>query len=455
MKNLLCVAITIGMVVALGHEQASARGFGGMAGGFHGGGFHGGGISGGFHGGSFHAGGFHPSIGSIHAPSMPRPLNLSGLDGRTLPNFSNLNSRNIYSGLRSSGVRDNLLDSGNFDRGDLDRGSLDRSGLQNFSGRVSPNRTQLNHFLGLPSDAGLQALGSTHTINGYTIHHGSAHGPAGGKVHGTSIVGPQGGKIAHGGIRGPGGNVAHGSTWHGAYNDGHVGYHVGFRHVSPSSRYSQAVVVRRGFHSWSVYTPGWYRRYPGAWFAAGWAAGYAWRAATWPTVYGWFDYPYLAPVYYDYGTNIVYENNNVYVNGENAGTSAQYYNTANQLATAGTEAKAPQKADWLPLGVFAVSREDNSKTNMMMQIAVNKAGIIRGNYTDTLTGSTEELHGSVDKKTQRAAWTIGDNTSTVIETGLYNLTKDEAPALVHFGKDRTEQWLLVRVKQNEKPAASQ
>jgi hypothetical protein len=34
----------------------------------------------------------------------------------------------------------------------------------------------------------------------------------------------------------------------------------------------------------------------------------------------------------------------------------------------------------------------------------------------------------------------------VIETGLYNLTKDEAPALIHFGPDRTEQWLLVRLK---------
>ena len=44
------------------------------------------------------------------------------------------------------------------------------------------------------------------------------------------------------------------------------------------------------------------------------------------------------------------------------------------------------------------------------------------------------------------AFTVGDKTSTVIETGLYNLTKDEAPVLIHFGQDRTEQWLLVRLK---------
>jgi hypothetical protein len=45
------------------------------------------------------------------------------------------------------------------------------------------------------------------------------------------------------------------------------------------------------------------------------------------------------------------------------------------------------------------------------------------------------------------AFTVGDNQKTVLEVGLYNLTKDEAPALLHFGKDRTEQWLLVRMQQ--------
>ena len=61
----------------------------------------------------------------------------------------------------------------------------------------------------------------------------------------------------------------------------------------------------------------------------------------------------------------------------------------------------------------------------------------------------------MDKKTQRAAWTIGDNKDNVMETGIYNLTKDEAPMLVHFGKDKTEQWLLVRMDQDEQQQESQ
>ena len=50
-------------------------------------------------------------------------------------------------------------------------------------------------------------------------------------------------------------------------------------------------------------------------------------------------------------------------------------------------------------------------------------------------------------KVAQAAWSIGDNKNTVFETGAYNLTKDETAVLVHFGKDKTQQWMLARVQQ--------
>jgi hypothetical protein len=62
------------------------------------------------------------------------------------------------------------------------------------------------------------------------------------------------------------------------------------------------------------------------------------------------------------------------------------------------------------------------------------------------------VQGSIDKQSQRAAWTIGAKTEDVMETGLYNLTKDEVPALLHYGAERTEQWTLVRVQQDQQPA---
>jgi hypothetical protein len=82
----------------------------------------------------------------------------------------------------------------------------------------------------------------------------------------------------------------------------------------------------------------------------------------------------------------------------------------------------------------------------VFQLAINKQGIIRGNFQDSADGKTETVQGSANLQTQRVAFTVGDKSSTVVETGLYNLTKDEAPVLVHFGADRTEQWMLVRLK---------
>ena len=45
----------------------------------------------------------------------------------------------------------------------------------------------------------------------------------------------------------------------------------------------------------------------------------------------------------------------------------------------------PPTADWLPLGVFALSKSDHPTNNLVIQLAVNKSGVIRGNYTDTAT----------------------------------------------------------------------
>jgi hypothetical protein len=61
------------------------------------------------------------------------------------------------------------------------------------------------------------------------------------------------------------------------------------------------------------------------------------------------------------------------------------------------------------------------------------------------------LGGAVDKKTQRAAWTVGDRKEPIYKAGFANLTKSETTMLVHFGQDRTQQWTLVRM---DPPAAS-
>jgi hypothetical protein len=74
---------------------------------------------------------------------------------------------------------------------------------------------------------------------------------------------------------------------------------------------------------------------------------------------------------------------------------------------------------------------------------------MRGNYDDALADNTLPIYGSVDRKTQRAAWTIGEKKDVVFEAGIANLPRNETPILVHYAKDNTQQMLLIRIERPE------
>jgi hypothetical protein len=90
----------------------------------------------------------------------------------------------------------------------------------------------------------------------------------------------------------------------------------------------------------------------------------------------------------------------------------------------------------------------------MFQLAVNKKGAIKGTYYNALTNETKPVQGAVDKKTMRAAWIVGDNKDVVYDTGVSNLLKPQSPLLLHIGKDKTEQWTLVRLQESKSKAAT-
>jgi hypothetical protein len=218
--------------------------------------------------------------------------------------------------------------------------------------------------------------------------------------------------------------------------------------ISRTAATARGAAVRNNFANRGVFNGDWRVQHPGAWFAAGWGAGAAWRACTWPAFVGWCGWPAtVAPVYYEYGDNVTYQGDQVYYGTQPVATADQYYQQAADIAQTQPPADGGS-TEWLPLGVFSLVQGDQSDTNVMFQLAVNKSGTIAGNYYSALTGTTAQVHGSVDKQTQRAAWTVGDNKATVYDTGVTNLTKDEAPVLIHIGKEKTQQWLLVRLQQN-------
>ncbi|MBN2294372.1 MAG: protocadherin [Pirellulales bacterium] len=453
-RQSLLIALTVSLMLCLPLADCWGRGFGGgrsfgggrggggfgggFSGGYHnfgagGGGFsRGGGFSGGIRGGSFGGAGGRSSSGGFSSDSHGGSFGGGGSRGGNFGGGER--STGEFGGGRfgSSGTGAAGAGGGRIGGGAGFGGQRSGIGADSFGrgGTGSPSRTQLNSFLGLPSDSGL--------------HHLS------GAAAGAGGVGRPG--VGAGGAGRPGVGVGgFGRPGIGVGDAGRPGVGVGgagFNRVSPSKRYTNAAAVRGNFNHWSVYGAGWYTAHPGAWHPAGWGAGVAWRAASWSFVGAWMNYYPSAPVYYDYGNNITYQDDSVYMNGQDQGTSGQYYQQAQNLANTGAQAQTTDE-QWMPLGVFALTKTGQTSSDVTIQLAVDKQGVIRGNYTDTKTGKTQLVQGSVDKQTQRVAFTVGDNKSNIVETGLYNLTKDEAPVLIHFGKDRTEQWLLVRLKQHE------
>lgn len=209
--------------------------------------------------------------------------------------------------------------------------------------------------------------------------------------------------------------------------------------------------VRNSFHQPNLYGSQWYGNHPGAWSAAGWAAGTAWTAASWNAMSSFGGYGNATPISYNYGDNVTYQNGNVLVDDRNAGTADEFSQQAASLAQKGVNAQVSDTEEWLPVGVFALVRNENQHPQVIIQLALDKQGILRGNYTDEVSGHTMPIQGAVDEQTQRAAWVVAGNMQSVTEAGLHNLTESEAPVLIHRN-GKTDHWILVRLS-NDSAAA--
>jgi hypothetical protein len=327
------------------------------------------------------------------------------------------------------------------------------------------------------------ARGHTFTgPNGGTIQHGGAagvtRGPLGGihagGVEGTKITTPGGRTIGNvsggrvnagplGGVTARGGHVIGGSGPGGSAIVGHrggvaVGPFGGVaaggsrvvaghstRYMSGAAIRTQAVAVRGGYYH-GAFTAGWYGRYPAAWRPGRWATPNYWVAPVWTSVAALCAIT-SPPIYYDYGSNVILQDNYVYVDGNQTITAPDYAEQAVGYADAGRKAEPASNEEWQALGVFGMIQPEEKVAQRIFQLAVSKGGVIRGNYYDAVADTTTPVYGSVSSKSQRACWSIGDKKTIVFETGINNLTQDQTPILVHYGTDRTDQMILVRLEE--------
>ncbi len=184
-----------------------------------------------------------------------------------------------------------------------------------------------------------------------------------------------------------------------------------------------------------------------------------WRPFAWVSAGAFFGATLAPqPVVYDPGTTVIYEGDTYYVDGKASGTATAARQSAIQLATpAVEEIPVPdppaegQPEQWLPLGVWALTQQEQGDATMFMQFSVDKNGILAGAYKNVLTGDEQPIVGQLDRKTQRVAWHVGEATQTVYETGFTGLENDVLSVFVHFGEAQTQTWLLVRLPSPEIP----
>ena len=93
--------------------------------------------------------------------------------------------------------------------------------------------------------------------------------------------------------------------------------------------------------------------YPGAYPTAAWTAA-VWAPASWANVGPWLGWGSVPTYAYDYGTDITYQNGEVYFSGQPAGSAARYRPEVSNTASSGAGTNTSQDANWLPLGVFGL-----------------------------------------------------------------------------------------------------
>jgi hypothetical protein len=188
---------------------------------------------------------------------------------------------------------------------------------------------------------------------------------------------------------------------------------------------------------------------------------YWWGWTTAPILDSWLAFGWERPCYWDYGLNgyIYYQDNQFYQNGQPYQSANNYYRQVYDLAHSAPSIAQDEaaKMEWMPLGVFAVSREGQQDEDRLIQIAVNKQGVLSGTYYNKINNGAHPLVGMVDQKTQRAAWYFADGTydQMVFETSIHNLTEPQSTIMVHFAPGNVGVWQLVRLERPEESLPQQ
>ncbi len=154
------------------------------------------------------------------------------------------------------------------------------------------------------------------------------------------------------------------------------------------------------------------------------------------------------PLSFDPGVSVIIQNGRVYRNGRDAGSAWKFVESARREANPDYRWEPPfpgGRHEWLPLGVWALTQEEQGQATMFLQLSISRDGLISGGFTNVQTGEDLPVKGGTNREEQRVAFHIGNRTDTVIECGLSHLTQDIAGAFIHYADGNSQTWLLVRL----------
>ncbi len=177
------------------------------------------------------------------------------------------------------------------------------------------------------------------------------------------------------------------------------------------------------------FTPAWYAQHPNAWHtthphADQWAVASAAALGSW---LGWAT----APQESYSSTTIIYDD------------SPEVDDADDYVDASPADVELPA-GDWLPLGVYSIVTAPDQPSMQLVQLAVDRNGVVRGVYYDAMTNTSHSVVGSIDRDTQQVQWTLESNPNLAFQAGIDQLTQPTGVVEVTLpGGD--QEWQLVRL----------
>jgi hypothetical protein len=172
-----------------------------------------------------------------------------------------------------------------------------------------------------------------------------------------------------------------------------------------------------------------------------------WRGNRWQDINGWMSWQGGYPLYYEAGYPI-----DISTDVDPGYWNQPYVMSGDEYITAPDvnvfdEGAVYTDSSWLPLGVFAVTNDEDSQSMpiMFFQLALNKDGTLAGAYYNQETDQVYPIEGVADENTQSAIWKVANTEVPIFQTGLYNLTLPQTSVDVHFSDENVQDWLMIRL----------